>query len=426
MTKEKNKKEIEKVSIHNQFVIAETIYDYVLYKSFYIVKEKNNDYIYQKNRIEINGIVYKPFSSKNELLNKGILTLPTGLEDYQSKKELVNEIKDFIHSYVDVSEEFEIVSAYYILMTWVYDIFDNVGYLRVRGNPGNGKSRFLDVMNAISYKSTFFRVNPTEAVIFRVLDDTRGTVIIDEADYRHTEKSSGIVKLLNNGFARGSSISRNKSKKDGGYEIESFEIFSPKIIANRDYFKDDALESRCLTEYMGGKEIRKDVLKKLDLEFKNRASSLRNKLLKFRLENLEKIIPVNSNEIEFNLTPRSKQIGIPLFTLMEKKDYPFLEKVLKNTENNLSSIRNDFYESDILRFIKKSIENKKDKVGVKEITGFINQNSESWEKVSNRKIGSILNNLNIKKTRGGKNGNFIISISENKKQIQFLFKHYNI
>jgi hypothetical protein len=232
-------------------------------------------------------------------------------------------------------------------------------------------------MNVISYKSTFFRVNPTEAVLFRALDDTRGTMLIDEADYNNTSKTSGLIKMLNNGFAKNSSITRNKSKKDGGYELESFNIFSPKIIANRDFFQDDALESRCFTEYMNKSKIRPEVLVKLDSEFEERAMILRNKLLKFRMDNLDKIKPLNSNEINMDITSRSKQIAIPIATLMSEGNLEHLEKVILNTQNNLKTMRSDLFESDITKFLRAKLEERKPTVSIKEITDYVNKNSES-------------------------------------------------
>jgi hypothetical protein len=112
-----NKKVIEKISIHNKNVIAETIYDYDTYKSIYIVKNLQDNKINERNGVEINNITYKPFPEDSELLNKKILTLATGLEDYGDKEKLIKEIKEFIHSYVDISESFEIVATYYALMT---------------------------------------------------------------------------------------------------------------------------------------------------------------------------------------------------------------------------------------------------------------------------------------------------------------------
>jgi hypothetical protein len=48
--------------------------------------------------------------------------------------------------------------------------------------------------------------------------------------------------------------------------------FGPKLIATRGYFQDRALESRCLTEEMGGRKLREDVPINLGAEYKNEAA----------------------------------------------------------------------------------------------------------------------------------------------------------
>ena len=54
-----------------------------------------------------------------------------------------SRIRDFVRKYVEVDEEFELISVYYVLFTWVYDAFHEVPFVRVRGGYGSGKRGFL-------------------------------------------------------------------------------------------------------------------------------------------------------------------------------------------------------------------------------------------------------------------------------------------
>jgi energy-coupling factor transporter ATP-binding protein EcfA2 len=54
-----------------------------------------------------------------------------------------------------------------------------VGYLRIIGDYGSGKSRLLKVLN-ICYKSIYTSGNASEAPIFRLMHKYGGTLIIDE------------------------------------------------------------------------------------------------------------------------------------------------------------------------------------------------------------------------------------------------------
>src|SRR5229473_2988219 len=48
-----------------------------------------------------------PYSPNNNLIRNGVVLFPSEPEDYGSDEELIAEIQNFIHSYVDVSPLFE-------------------------------------------------------------------------------------------------------------------------------------------------------------------------------------------------------------------------------------------------------------------------------------------------------------------------------
>ena len=50
-----------------------------------------------------------------------------------TKEELVADIQAFLYRYVDLSPLFAKIASYYVLLTWVHDAFNEVPYLRLRG-----------------------------------------------------------------------------------------------------------------------------------------------------------------------------------------------------------------------------------------------------------------------------------------------------
>src|ERR1700682_1750169 len=74
-----------------------------------------------------------PYSPQNNLLKHDVVLLPSGPEEYGSEAELLGEIKAFVHRYLDVSPLFEEIATYYVLLPWVYDAFNELPYLRARG-----------------------------------------------------------------------------------------------------------------------------------------------------------------------------------------------------------------------------------------------------------------------------------------------------
>src|SRR6266478_1623367 len=129
-------------------------------------------------------VYYTPFKTKFDLPGQGVLLLPSEAASYGSQENLVDSIKRFIHRYADLPEFWEDLSAHYILMTWVYDRFSAVPYLRFLGEPGTGKTRALDVTGVLSYKSIVASGASSISPFFRLIDQWRGTLVIDEADYK--------------------------------------------------------------------------------------------------------------------------------------------------------------------------------------------------------------------------------------------------
>lgn len=253
-----------------------------------------------------------PFSPSNNLFAHGVILVPDQMGAYASEEALFDQVQTFIHRYVDVSEAFERVAATYVFLSWVYDAFDVVPYLRVRGDFGSGKTRFLMTIGSICYKPMFASGASTVSPLFRIIDTLRGTLVIDEGDFRFSDERAEVVKILNNGSARGFPVLRTEAVSKREFEPRAYIVYGPKIIATRRDFSDPALESRCLTEEMGTERMRSDIPIILDDGFGKEAASLRNQLLLYRFANFGRF--VKSRRLAEGVDdPRLRQILSALF-----------------------------------------------------------------------------------------------------------------
>ncbi len=75
----------------------------------------------------------------NNLLATRCVLLPSAVCESASKADLLDAIRAYLHRYVDLSPVFADIAAYYILLTWVYDAFNELPYLRFRGEYGTGE-----------------------------------------------------------------------------------------------------------------------------------------------------------------------------------------------------------------------------------------------------------------------------------------------
>lgn len=265
-----------------------------------------------KATIEVDGRHLGPYSPHNNLLTHRVVLFASEAAVYDTEADLLEQVRGFIHAYVDVKPGFEEVAAHYVLLTWRYDLFKELPYLRVLGNYGQGKSRFLLTVGSICFKPIFASGASTVSPIFRLLDEIGGTLVIDEADFRASDERSEITKILNNGHAEGFPILRSDVTPSKEFSPRAFRIFGPKIIATRYDFEDEALESRCLTETLGSRPLRSDVPITLPATFEDEAVLLRNKLLMYRLRRFEQ---PEKAVVPSGLAPRLSQILSPLLSV---------------------------------------------------------------------------------------------------------------
>lgn len=263
-----------------------------------------------------NGERLVPYNPQNNLLTSGCVLLPSDVGEPLEKPELVAQIKAFIHRYVDLPELYEEIAAHYVLLTWVHDAFNELGYLRFKGLPGSGKTRALLAIGSISYKPIFASGASTVSPIFHLLDAFGGTLILDEADLRLSDATADLIKILNNGTMKGLPVLRTMTNRHRELNPQAFKVFGPKIVAMRQSFADDALESRFLTHDTGGRALRKDISIHLPDAMKTEALALRNSLLAWRFQARASVGPDTSRLID-GITPRSNQTALALLSLID-------------------------------------------------------------------------------------------------------------
>jgi hypothetical protein len=366
-----------------------------------------------------------PYSPDNNLIEHKVVLLPSGPEEYGSEVLLLREVKDFIHRHVDVSPLFERVAAHYVLFSWIYDAFNELPYLRVRGDYGSGKSRFLLTVGSLCYKPMLVSGASTVSPIFRIIDAFRGTLVIDESDFRESDEKAEIVKILNNGNARGFPVLRAEQNQQKEFDPRAYTVFGPKLIATRRAFKDQALESRCLTEDMGQGKLRRDIPLNLPPSFEEEALALRNKLLLFRFRNLGKPRAL-SGELPESIEPRLRQIFAPLLSTIEDPDTR--REVVALAEEYGRTIVADRgleLEAQVLEVVHRLSEAGSE-LAVKDIAAaFAERYGEEYGgKVTPRWIGSILRKrLNLKPRKYA--GVFVVPTSEYPK-LRHLFERYGL
>lgn len=394
----KEKKETENVE---GLSFIET--DDAIYEQFYIKNKRIAGYLrFDKKTKEItdeeeviyNGIKYQP--RLGEELDVHAVILPENIEQYGTTKELLYEIQSFIEKYVDVPEQYRIYASYYILLSWVYDRFNTINYLRVRGDLGQGKTRFLQTVGQLCYKPMIVSGALGAAPVFRILSRWGGTLVMDESDFNNSDETDQLVKVLNVGYQKGMCVMR--CDKNNPNKLDFFKVYGPKVISSRKVFDDQALESRCLSHEMY-RTKRKNIPDILTNDFEKEQMTLRNKLLLFRFNNYLKIDSDNINTLNLGdeIEPRLRQATRAFVALLSEDEIMVedFKKFLKSYNRKLIAERSTSIDGMIVRGVALLLDMEMQDISSKDIMDILSQTGDLWDRANNRSIGKRLSALGI-------------------------------
>jgi hypothetical protein len=367
----------------------------------------------------------RPYSPDNSLLEHGVVQFPSAPAEYASEIELASCVRQFIHRYADLSDAFEEAAAYYVLLSWVFDAFNELPYLRLKGDFGSGKTRCLQTIGTLCYKPMFASGASTVSPLFRIIDSFRGTLVMDESDFRFSDERTEIVKILNNGNAKGFPVLRSEATPGKEFNPKAFDVFGPKIIATRRSFDDRALESRCITEDMTGLPPRPDIPLSLPEAFNDEAEVLKGQLLVYRVRwrlRLDASVPVRDPHLE----ARVAQVFAPLMAVaFDPSVKERLYVLARKTSGTLRTDRGTTTEAQLLDIISE-LRRDGSPLSMKEMAErfaarFGTDHSRS---VTPRWIGSQLRSrLSLLTVKS--HGTFVVPDSESQK-LDNLFKRYGI
>lgn len=273
--------------------------------------------------VEIEGQRYEAFEPVESLAN-GAVIFPSRLGEHKTIRELLAYIEAYLKAaYLMPNDKMSRLMAYYVLLTWLYDSFETVIYLRAMGSAGSGKSEFMRRIGLICYRMMTANGAGSTSSLFRALERYRGTVFIDEADIQNSDSENDMVKFYNLGAMRNNPIWRTIEVTDANgqknWEAVSFQTFCPKLVAMRKEFRDDAVGSRSLTFKFQSREMAElkaaGIPLAITAQMRERAGAIRNLLVRWRLETWRPEIEVDMEAYDLTISPRLNQVAGPLLAI---------------------------------------------------------------------------------------------------------------
>lgn len=285
--------------------------------SYYWIRKPDGSFA-KANSVVIGNTSYWPVDARDEeLILGGDVLFATDRMESGSEQELLRAIRSFIHRWLDVPAYYENIASYYVLLTWFYDAgYETIPYLRALGEYGSGKTRFIKTIGYQCFRPMIFGGGDSEATLYYTMEMFKGTMVVDESDFKSSDEAALVAKIINMGNQRQGSIKRLESRPDNsGYKIKRFAVFGPKIFGARNSFGDQASDSRCLTHYTTAMQVRPDIPGDLTEEFYIEAQQMRNRLLDFRMKHW-KPVKVDPNNFDRSIMPRLAQITLALKSII--------------------------------------------------------------------------------------------------------------
>lgn len=423
----------QKIAIKPRRIAAQRFASGVMIETIYSIDEGKTSFAMCRDDIITigpsfttdSGEVFEPIPGSNNLIRYGAVTLAEVPEEYGSIRELVSAIQAYIYRYVDLSDHFRKIASYYVMLTWVYDAFNELPYLRLRGDYGSGKTRALLILGSICNKAFFASGASTVSPIFHTLDSFRGTLIFDEADFRFSDEKSELIKIFNNGNVRGFPVLRTAVTVRNEFDPRAFNVFGPKIVAMRKSFEDKALESRFLTEEMGQRSMRSDIPINLPDVQKAEAKKLRNQLLMYRFKTLGSI-KIDDSLVDRSLSPRLNQILVPLLSIIDDESLRSdIQESVESIDQSLYAERSQSTEAGVLEVLHELFLVHGDAaLSIAEIAdAFGKKFSGEYERpVTNRFVGGILRNR-LRLTTYKSHGVYVLPVSEKPKVAELCIRY---
>jgi hypothetical protein len=229
-------------------------------------------------------------------------------------KELYDKVKSHIRKYVDLAELDRDLCTMYVLFTWFYRKVNTVAYLRFLADTGKGKTRGKKVIGDLCFYPLYASGASSFSGIARTQQQWRGTLVIDEADFAG-EKENQVTKYLNLGFERGQYYIL--SDKNDPRSQDFFDAFSPKVLAMREPFHDNATEGRLLSIAMH-ETSNLNIPIILSSSYYEETRVLRNELALFTLCHWDDIDATRMMSFDdLDIEPRLKQLAMPLSIIFQ-------------------------------------------------------------------------------------------------------------
>jgi hypothetical protein len=341
--------------------------------------------------------------------SRGIL-----MENEKTRLKILLDLFKEIRSIYLRNVEFVEYQAYdffpcWIIGTYIFDDFESFPYVYINSPKRSGKTKTLLLTSKLA-KNSINSVNISQASVYRIIEEKKPTLFIDEADYLSSEEKAELYKILNAGYKKGSYVYRceNVGKK---IETREWNVYSPKMLASVDEMKEQFID-RCITFHLlrsRNKEISNSVIKEnvddKGIKWEFYRNGLEQYAIKLKEEILKNFDEIDSDERMEEIIGRDRELWLPILAIgktLSSEIYAnlinlALDKVARTKEQEKETIEN------AVIGVLLNIVSKDDWFPVKDIHTELKLKPEYSEWLNIRSVGKVMKRLNfqLRKTNIG-------------------------
>lgn len=319
----------------------------------------------------------------------------------------------------------------YAMGTYLYILSEYYPYLKVGGAKGVGKTKLGSIFSNLAFNACKSD-NSTAPSIKRLVQDTRGTLIIDEAEglaYRNSKSESQVatLQILNSGF---NSTGITMVVNNDNHRIERFSTYGPKVICSIGGLE-NVLEDRCF-EIILQRSLSKTISDRECRASSPEFGNIRDDLYLFDFQKWKEVKEIleslNSPPLRLEATGRDWNLAKLLIAIarlidryapegkkvIESEIIKFINADIKRKINSLQETETAIVLNAIYQMIKemKGPDDYNHSITLKDISKKIEDIDES-HKMKSRVISRVLRNTNLFHNPNKMHGVTGFSISKN-------------
>ncbi len=284
--------------------------------------------------LDINGKRLLP--KVDAIIRAGVISFPSALGELKDTAELLGIHENFYRrSFLLDNPLMYKMAAFYSLFTWVYDAFNELPFLRARGDKDTGKSAIMLRTGYLCYRLVRSTGISSTASLKYIASIYKGTIFLDEMDI--ADQFDERIVMLNVSAMREQAniLTMSPVKTPDGltvFEPIVHNVYGPKLITMYGKFGDPATESRCVTFDCYEKEVSelkaRNIPRRLNDEWRDSALRIRNMDIRWRLEHWEPDVQIPEELEDDRVSTRTNQVTVPIKYLV-KDDPEALDNVTK-------------------------------------------------------------------------------------------------